>query len=138
MNVQGNFQVGAYGVGVMEISGTGTVNHTAATYPVIGRFVGGVGVLTVSGGTYNHSNAGSFVIVAEKDRHAECHRRLLHGFATAAFGPYLTTGAATGFVNLNGGTISTPLVDKGTGSATSLSAAAASRRPRPAPPSYKA
>ena len=63
LDVQKNFQIGAYGTGELLMTG-GTFNQLAG-YPVIGRFTNGTGYMTVGGGTFNQLNTGNFLIVGE-------------------------------------------------------------------------
>ena len=61
-----NFQIGSFGRGVMDISGTGSVTTTGG-FPIVGRFVGGVGLLNISGGgSFNNTVAGNFFIIGEE------------------------------------------------------------------------
>ena len=59
-----NFQIGAFGRGVMDISGTGNVTTTDG-FPVVGRFTGGFGLMNVSGGSFNHTTPGTLFIIGE-------------------------------------------------------------------------
>ena len=59
-----NFQIGANGRGVMDISGTGSVTDSAG-FPVVGRFAGGNGLLNIKGGSFNNTNATNFLIIGE-------------------------------------------------------------------------
>lgn len=63
-----NFQVGAFGSGEMNISGTGAVTTLGGT-PSIGRFAGGFGVLDVSGGSFTQGPStpnGLLMIIGEQ------------------------------------------------------------------------
>lgn len=60
-----NFQIGAFGRGVMDISGTGNVTASAG-FPVVGRFAGGIGQLNIGGsGSFNQNLAGNLFIIGE-------------------------------------------------------------------------
>jgi fibronectin-binding autotransporter adhesin len=115
MNTTGNFQVGAFGTGAMTMSG-GTA--TAATYPVIGRFTGGYGVLTVTGGSFNQSNPGTLLIVGEQGTGI----LNVSGSGVVNTGGQLRIGhtaSGVGIVNLGtGGLISVPAVSYGAGEAS--------------------
>lgn len=63
VDVQKNFQIGAYGTGELVISG-GAVNQWAG-YPSVGRNPGSIGRLAVSGGQFNQLNPGTFLIIGE-------------------------------------------------------------------------
>ena len=60
-----NFQIGAFGRGVMDISGAGASVTASAGFPVVGRFAGGVGLLNISAGTFSNTNAANFLIIGE-------------------------------------------------------------------------
>jgi fibronectin-binding autotransporter adhesin len=66
-NSHGNFQIGANGVGSLTINGGATFDQTAAFngFPIVGRFAGGYGVLTVNNGTFSSSQPGTFLMVGE-------------------------------------------------------------------------
>ena len=57
-----NFQVGGGGLGVFEQSG-GSFYHSAG-YPVFGRYVTGIGVAHLTGGTFTRS-ANELLIIGE-------------------------------------------------------------------------
>jgi autotransporter-associated beta strand protein len=59
-----NWQIGAFGTGGMTISG-GTVTTTAG-FPVVGRFQGGYGNLTMTGGSFTQGSTGNFLIIGEQ------------------------------------------------------------------------
>ena len=107
--VTSNLQVGAYGIGSMSVGG-GTVN--AGSYPSVGRFATGRGVLNVKAGTFNRTGGGG-LIVGEQGTGA----LNLTGGAVRNEGA-LTVGAAaggSGTVNLNGGELRTNRVGGGAG-----------------------
>ena len=64
VDIQKNFQVGAWGTGELIMTG-GTLNHYAG-FPSIGRFTNGVGSLVVGGGTFNQLAPGTFLIIGEQ------------------------------------------------------------------------
>lgn len=115
----GNFQIGGYGTGVMEVAG-GNVNFNAANYMIIGRYQDGTnesyGLLDISSGSLAQNNVGTRIIVGEEgfgtlnvrqDGVLTCVGGLLVGASN-------TGGAGSGTVNLSGnGIILTQLVDQG-------------------------
>jgi autotransporter-associated beta strand protein len=119
MDIQKNFQIGAYGTGEMVISG-GAYNHWTGTYPAVGRFTNGVGFLTVSGGQFNQLNPGSFLIIAENGTGT----LTIGGSGVVTLTNALRLGGAggNGTLNLNtGGRLIAPgvqLMDAGSGVAT--------------------
>lgn len=58
-----NFQVGAFGRGTMNMFPGSTANVNG--YPVVGRFAGGYGVMSINGASFTHTNPGTFFIVGE-------------------------------------------------------------------------
>jgi len=58
-----NFQVGYYGAGELNISGSASVS--AGQWPSIGRQLGGYGVLDVSGGSFTQTTNGNSLIIGE-------------------------------------------------------------------------
>jgi autotransporter-associated beta strand protein/T5SS/PEP-CTERM-associated repeat protein len=112
LTTPGNFQVGAFGTGGMLITG-GTA--TANTYPAIGRFPGGYGILTITGtGSFNQIDPARLMIVGEQGT----------GILNLSGGGTLTSGATTilglnqgfGEVNLGaGGTLAAPQIALGSG-----------------------
>jgi fibronectin-binding autotransporter adhesin len=65
-NSHGNFQIGANGTGGLTING-GSFDQSAAFngFPVVGRFAGSFGVLSVNNGTFSNNQPGTFLIVGE-------------------------------------------------------------------------
>ena len=61
-----NFQIGASGTGIFTQTG-GTVNAPGG-FPVVGRFAGGVGTLSISAGSFNQQNVASQLIIGEEGR----------------------------------------------------------------------
>ncbi|MDB6170915.1 MAG: sorting protein [Chthoniobacteraceae bacterium] len=108
--------VGRTGNGIAEISG-GTINVNGANY-TMGSFNGSNGVTNLSGGTINTlstaPNEGGFIV-------GEAASGTLNVSGTGALniaggrGLNLAAGTGTGIVNLNGGTVTTPVVLKGAG-----------------------
>ncbi len=114
-----NFQIGAYGVGVFDISG-GVVNtNNGGGFPVIGRFASGVGLVNISGtGVFNQNGAGQLLIVGEEGAgvvNVSGAGSLVAVGVGAAPGNGGGTGGirlgntatGDGILNLNGGTVTT-------------------------------
>jgi autotransporter-associated beta strand protein len=111
--------VGRTGNGVAEISG-GTINVTGQNY-TMGSFAGANGVTNLSGGAINVTstagNEGGFIV-------GEAANGTLNISDTGALnisgsrGLHFAAGVGTGIANLNGGIITTPLVQKGNGLGT--------------------
>ncbi len=112
LNTGGNFQVGAFGKGTLTQTG-GTVNSPG--YTDSGRFAGSVGLIDVEGGTFNQSNASTKLFAGEQGTGT---------ITVGGTGTIVSKGGVTeandtagqGTVNLNGGTLNTAYVVKGTGS----------------------
>lgn len=113
-----NFQVGAYGRGVLDISGTASVT-VGAGYPAVARFPGSVGLINLSGGSFNHTATGQFFIVAEEGKGTlNVSGGSLNISTTNAAGMRLgnvATGA--GSFNFNGGTLNAFAISRGPGTA---------------------
>ncbi|HEY7119258.1 MAG TPA: autotransporter-associated beta strand repeat-containing protein, partial [Tepidisphaeraceae bacterium] len=62
VTTSGNLHIGGFGSGTLTQTG-GTVN--VDTFPSVGRFAGGYGVLNVTGGTFNATGATRVMIVGE-------------------------------------------------------------------------
>ncbi|HET6410355.1 MAG TPA: autotransporter-associated beta strand repeat-containing protein, partial [Chthoniobacteraceae bacterium] len=111
--------VGRTGNGVAEISG-GTINVTNQNY-TMGSFTGANGVTNLSGGSINVTstapNEGGFIV-------GEAANGTLNISDTGALnisgsrGLHFAAGVGIGIANLNGGVITTPLVQKGAGTGT--------------------
>ena len=115
LGVTGNFQVGAYGLGTMDVAG-GVASLTG--YTAVGRYAGGEGVLNVSGGTLAQGGSG-FVIVGEQGRGT----LNVTGGTLDSAGKNLSVGHAVGGVgtlNLNGGVLRADRVLANSADATSL------------------
>lgn len=102
ITVPGNdFQIGGNGTGTYNLS-AGSV--TGENWCVVARYVGSTGNLNVSGGTYNQSNPARAIIVGEEG----IGTLTVSSTGTVkAAGPIRisNSGAATGVINLDGGTI---------------------------------
>lgn len=101
-----NFQVGAYGIGALDISGSATVTSSAG-WPVIGRFAGSFGVMNLSGGSFTQASAGNGLLIGEVGNGT---LNQTGGSLEIAGGTGLriSNGATgSGAVNLNGGTLTT-------------------------------
>jgi autotransporter-associated beta strand protein len=113
------FAVGRNGNGVVNMSG-GTLNVTGQNY-TNGSFGGALGVTNLSGGTVNVTNVGAnqggFLV-------AEAGGGILNMSGSAALnisgarGLHVAINGGTGIVNLGGGVVTTPLVQKGTSDGT--------------------
>ena len=111
-----NFQVGRFGKGVIYQSG-GTNSQSGWT--AFGRMANSIGVVWITGGLYTHTAAGQHPIVGEQGR----GELTLSGAGTVDCASTLVVGhgygAANGdgYLNLNGGTLSVPGLERwGTGS----------------------
>jgi autotransporter-associated beta strand protein len=109
-----NFQIGAYGRGVFDLSG-GTWTNFGST-PVVGRYPGARGVLHVSGGAFLYTNSGNRLIIGEQGygvlNVAGTGRVTLpSGLSVGGF----NTDMGTGVVNLAGGLIEASVVAQATG-----------------------
>lgn len=107
-----NFQIGAFGVGVMEVDG-GTVNINGG-FTVVGRFQNGgaesYGLLDVKSGAFNHNGTGQKILIGEEGNGVANVRT--GGSLTALGGIWLghvnTGGPGSGTLNvLAGGTVTT-------------------------------
>jgi autotransporter-associated beta strand protein len=105
-----NFQVGAYGRGVLDISGSATVTSNGG-WPVVGRFAGAFGLMNLSGsGSFNQLGAGNGLLIGE----AGTGTLNMSGGTLSIVGGTglrISNGATgAGLVNLSGGTLTTPVV----------------------------
>jgi autotransporter-associated beta strand protein len=127
LNVGGrNFQIGANGRGILDIRG-GTVTSNGG-FPVVGRFVGGRGLLNISAGEFSQLGQGNLMIIGEAGS-GVVNLSGTGSLVVTAPGAAAGTGGGTGglrvghvaggvgIVNLNGGTLTT------TGIAESVDAA---------------
>ncbi|MES2660915.1 MAG: autotransporter-associated beta strand repeat-containing protein [Verrucomicrobiota bacterium] len=117
-----NLQIGAFGSGAMNVSGTAAVTHTGG-FLSIGRFNGSYGVLDVNGGSFTFNVPGNRALIGETGT----------GVLNVRAGTFTTTSTSTtaaltigndnnvtsvGQVNLTGGTINAASVGKGGAAAT--------------------
>ena len=89
-----NFQIGAFGRGVMDIRGATASVTTTGGFPVVGRFAGGFGLLNISAGTFNESTAVNLFIIGEAGT----------GIVNVSGGGALTVAGAPGAAGNLGGT----------------------------------
>lgn len=119
-----NFQIGSYGPGVLEVSGTGVVDtNNGGGFPVIARRASSFGLVDVSGGNFNVNGTGQLLIVGEEGTAA------LNVSGTGTVTVLSNPGGAgngggtggvrvghaagaTGYVTLNGGTLETSGIAK--------------------------
>jgi autotransporter-associated beta strand protein len=111
-----NFQIGANGRGVLDISG-GTATSDSG-FPVVGRFVNGQGLLNISAGGFNQFGLGNLFIIGEAGR-GVVNLSGTGSLFVAADGVAPGNGGGTGglrighvaggtgILNLNGGTLTT-------------------------------
>jgi fibronectin-binding autotransporter adhesin len=104
-------QIGGAGNGVY-VQTDGQV--TAGTnWPIIGRVTGGVGHATISGGTFNQTNASTRFIVGENGTGVLTLSG--SGAVETVGGIRVSMAGGVGTVNLDGGTILVPFVEDGGG-----------------------
>ena len=113
--VNQNFQIGSRGIGEMDILGTSAAT-AGAGYPVVGRYVGARGVLDVSGGSFTHNVAGTFLIIGEQGYGIVNVRGsgtvTVHSARTAD-GLRIAHNLGTGIVSIaTGGTVIAPAVSR--------------------------
>ncbi|MBM4156701.1 MAG: hypothetical protein FJ221_16990, partial [Lentisphaerae bacterium] len=103
-----NFQLGAYGIGAMDMTG-GIFSNASWITP--GRWPGGYGLFNVMGGTAYVHNTGTGIIVGEtgtSDMNIQNANVIIDGRLRVGGG-----GTGTGVVNLaSGGVMATPWVEK--------------------------
>ena len=109
----GNYQVGAYGTGTNNVSG-GIL--AVGTWPSIGRFAGGLGVVNVTGGLFIQTGTANSLIVGE----GGTGQVNIGGSGTVdaqavVFG---NTATGNGTINLDNGTLLTGSVSKSSGGGT--------------------
>ncbi len=111
-----NFQIGAFGRGIMDINGPTASVITTGGFPVVGRFAGGVGLLNISAGSFNETTAGNFLIIGEAGIgvvNVSGTGQLIVAGAPGAAGNLGGTGGirlghvggGAGELNINGGTV---------------------------------
>jgi fibronectin-binding autotransporter adhesin len=109
-----HFQVGGSGVGTFNQSGGSIVQNQ---WPVIGRFSGSTGTANISGGTFSQANAGARLLVGEEGTGTAN----ISGTADVISAGGVSIGhlgaTANGTLNLNGGTLTTPFIGQGSGTA---------------------
>ncbi len=123
--------VGVYNLGAGTVTantnvwdggyGTGTMNQTGGAFQstlflAIGRETGSTGVWNISGGTLNQTNASDSLIVGEAG--AGTLTISGAGQVTTAGTIKLGMSGGSGTINLNGGSLITPGIQRGTGSGT--------------------
>ena len=110
-----NFQVGCYGTGYFNQSG-GT--FLCSAWPSFARFPGGVGILNISGGLFNHTGTGTRIVVGEQGT-ATLTITNTALVITAGGVSIGHTATGVGVLNLDGGTLVTPLIAQVGGTAAS-------------------
>ena len=117
-----NYQIGAYGIGVQNQ--TGGVFTCGVWGPDLGRYVGGRGLYNISGGTINQTGTGNRLIVGEVGT------GVLNVSGNAQLnlsgGLWISLndgGSGVGYVNLSGGTVTTPFVNADAGGLSLLNLA---------------
>ena len=110
LNNAGNFQVGSAGNGTMTVSG-GTMN--SAGWLSVGRFGGGIGTMAVSGGTVNHNDNTTSMIVGEEGTGTLTVSGTGSVNVNSTLGLRIGhTAAGNGTINLNGGTLAANFIQK--------------------------
>ncbi len=113
-DVDSHFQIGRGGNGTFNQTG-GTINQNQ--WPVIGRFTGSTGVANISGGTFNQANSGARLVIGEEGTGTAN----ISGTGNVVSAGGVSIGhvgaAANGTLNLNGGTLTTPFIGQGSGTA---------------------
>ena len=106
-----NFQIGRYGLGLLYQSG-GTLSQ--GSWCSVGRFGTGKGILYITGGQFIHTGTGQSLMVGEGGSRGEM---TLSGTGSVTTSREFAIGnGGTGFVNLNGGTLTVPRIAKWGGS----------------------
>ncbi|GAA5123885.1 autotransporter-associated beta strand repeat-containing protein [Luteolibacter yonseiensis] len=117
-----NFQVGLYGKGVFDISGTGSFTSTNL-YPSVARQAGSVGLFNMSGGTYTHTTTGAgFTTIGELGSavlNVSGGTMTFGGVdgGTAGLRVALSTGSS-GAANFNGGIVNARAMTGGAGTSS--------------------
>lgn len=108
------FQVGVNGSGTWNLSG-GTV--TSGGWVALGRFAPGEGVLNVSGGSFSQTDPARAILIGEDGTGTlNLSGSGAVNVASTAYGLIVGwTATGNGTVNLNGGTLTTTRIQKGTG-----------------------
>jgi autotransporter-associated beta strand protein len=103
-----NFQVGRYGIGLLYQTG-GTI--TQSGWSDFARYPTGRGIGWLRGGTFTHNGTGTHQMVGEQGR----GELTIEGTAVLETTISLWVGqmaTATGFLNLNGGTVRVPKLER--------------------------
>jgi len=125
-----NFQVGRYGFGVLYQSG-GT--NIQSGWCDTGRYPSGEGVTWISGGLFQHNSTGTRYVVGENGR----GELTLSGTGVIQIAAAITMGNGTAFLNLNGGVLNVPQIDKWGGNVQStLSLNGGTIRPTASNPNF--
>jgi fibronectin-binding autotransporter adhesin len=113
-DIDSHFQIGRGGSGTFNQTG-GVMNFNQ--WPVIARFASSTGIANISGGTFNQANAGARLIVGEEGSGTAN----ISGTANVVSAGGVSVGhlgaSANGTLNLNGGTLTTPFIGQGSGTA---------------------
>lgn len=127
-----NFQIGANGIGVMEVRGGTAITNTTGGFPVVARYGTGFGLLDVSSGSFSVGSTGQFLIVGENGNGSlnvsGTGSVVVNSLPTGA-GPAGNGGGtgglrmalaanASGTVSLNGGTLETSGIAKSSNAGT--------------------
>lgn len=118
VNVGNWLAVGRSGSGIINVEG-GTLSVTGQNFTT-GSFGGAFGVANLTGGTVNVTNTavdqGGFLVAEGGNANFNISGSAALNISGAR-GLHIGVGAGTGIANLNGGTVTTPLVQKGAGTA---------------------
>jgi autotransporter-associated beta strand protein len=113
LNTTANFQIGRNGTGVFNQTG-GIVN--ANNWPVVGRFAGSNGTLSISGGVFNQIGGANRLIVGEEGTGVVNVSG--DGLINSVAGLSLGHGVGgSGTVNLDSGVIQAPFIENGNATA---------------------
>jgi fibronectin-binding autotransporter adhesin len=126
-----NLQIGAFGIGVMDVRGGTAITNTIGGFPVVGRFAGSFGELEVSSGSFTVSSAGQLLILGEAGNgvlNVSGTGSVVVNSGAGGAGNAGGTGGirighaagATGTINLNGGTVETSGIAKSVNSVTTF------------------
>ncbi len=113
LDVRANFQIGAYGIGEMIVSG-GQANIWAGT-PAVGRFTNALGRLVISGGQFNHFVTTTTMNIGEGGTGSlvVSNTGVLFCSNTLNVGNFNTTPGTGTVALVTGGLITVPKVAKG-------------------------
>lgn len=129
-----NFQIGTYGIGVMDVRGGTVDTNNGGGFPVIARRPGSFGLLDVSSGSFKVNNTAQLLLVAEEGSaslNISGTGSVLVSSNPAGAGNGGGTGGvrvahgagASGTVSLNGGTLETSGIAKSSTALTSSGSA---------------